>query len=399
MNRVNRAPRGFTLIELMVALLVSSLLVGMILAIFSRMSLAYRGQQQIAGVQQVLSAARAAIEADAKQAGFAMPQGFRIAAAPDTVQWPVQIRDGGSGTESAGARPDQVAFFYGDPSAQAMVTVAVPAATWSAAPAVTVDSTVGFAASDLVVLTSVSTTTQGFAPATDANIATYTACVMQIEAVQNAQSLQFLTTGLWGRTDSRQCVAPAAGTIIYKFVARGYRIDRTGNADRSAAGALQQSPTGGVFALDADNAWADIALGFTDIQTALQIFDRGVTISGTSYGLQDDDLDTNALRDWYSATLQETFTRGVAPALVPVSLVDAAPLQMSISLVARTDRDIEGIATAQTPVLQGAIVNHNTLGNHDFETLPVVGNPALEGSRIYRYTTFKVDFRNMGIGK
>jgi prepilin-type N-terminal cleavage/methylation domain-containing protein len=80
-----RTQRGFTLIELMVALVVSSLLVGLILAIFSRMSLAYRGQQQIAGLQQVLAAARATIEADAKQAGFAMPQGFRFAGDTDTA--------------------------------------------------------------------------------------------------------------------------------------------------------------------------------------------------------------------------------------------------------------------------------------------------------------------------
>ena len=88
---MTRGPRGFTLIELMVALLVSSLLVGMILAIFSRMSLAYRGQQQIAGVQQVLAAARATIELDAKQAGLGIPQGFKTAMTGATMQSPVKI--------------------------------------------------------------------------------------------------------------------------------------------------------------------------------------------------------------------------------------------------------------------------------------------------------------------
>ena len=46
----------------MVALIVSSLLVGMILSIFLRMSLAYRGQQQVANVQSVLAGARQMIE-------------------------------------------------------------------------------------------------------------------------------------------------------------------------------------------------------------------------------------------------------------------------------------------------------------------------------------------------
>jgi prepilin-type N-terminal cleavage/methylation domain-containing protein len=398
---MNRGPRGFTLIELMIALLVSSLLVGMILAIFSRMSLAYRGQQQIAGVQQVLSAARAAIEADAKQAGFAMPQGFRIAAAP-TVQWPVQIRDG-----AAGAGPDQVAFFYGDPSAQAMVTAAVPAAAWAASPTVTVDTTTGFAAGDLVTLTTVDTTTLGIVPATDANLARYTACVMQIApgGVVNTTTLQFATSGLWGLSDSSQCTAPSVGTILYKFVARGYRIDRT-NADRLAVGALQRSPTGGVFADEASNGWEDIAFGFTDIQTALQVFDRGVVMNTVDLGAQDSDLDVDPLRDWYSGALQATFTRGIPPppaTPIPVSLADAAPLQISISLVARTDRDVEGIATAQTPPLFDTAnvsnLDNNTIGNHAPENLPVAGNAALGGSRIYRYITFKVDFRNMGVGK
>src|SRR5215475_3569971 len=110
-----RRQRGFTLIELMVALLVSSLLVGMILAIFTRMSLAYRSQQQIAGVQQILAAARAAIELDAKQAGLGMPQGFKTAMTGTALQLPVQV------TNSSTA-PDQVALFYADTSIQALVS-------------------------------------------------------------------------------------------------------------------------------------------------------------------------------------------------------------------------------------------------------------------------------------
>jgi len=170
-----RRERGFTLIELMVALVVSALLVGMILAIFSRMSLAYRGQQQIAGVQQVLAAARATIELDAKQAGFAMPQGFTIARTGlGTLQSPVQIFNSSTG-------PDQIAFFYAeyaDPTAPAVVT---SVAGWPGS--VEVDSTRGFADEDLVVLS-----TQDI-PSIDnpilrgppsAKIATYDACVLQI---------------------------------------------------------------------------------------------------------------------------------------------------------------------------------------------------------------------------
>jgi hypothetical protein len=73
---------------------------------------------------------------------------------------------------------------------------------------------------------------------------------------------------------------------------------------------------------------------------------------------------------------------------------------MSISLVARTDRPVEGIATAQTPTLTvAANPNNNTLGNRPSVALPAVGDPALQGSFIYRYTTFQVDFRNLGVGR
>ncbi|MBP6847554.1 MAG: prepilin-type N-terminal cleavage/methylation domain-containing protein, partial [Kofleriaceae bacterium] len=43
--------RGFTLIELMIALTISALLIGMILSIFTRMSTAYRTQQYVADLQ------------------------------------------------------------------------------------------------------------------------------------------------------------------------------------------------------------------------------------------------------------------------------------------------------------------------------------------------------------
>jgi hypothetical protein len=77
---------------------------------------------------------------------------------------------------------------------------------------------------------------------------------------------------------------------------------------------------------------------------------------------------------------------------------------MSISLVARTDRDVEGISTARTPELTEAGLNplpwatcctrdNNPLGDHPGVDL------ALQSPRIYRYITFQVDFRNLGVGR
>ncbi len=358
---MNRRQRGFTLIELMVALVVSSLLVGMILAIFSRMSIAYRGQQQIAGVQQVLSAARSAIELDAKQAGLAVPQGFKIAATGAAIHPAVTVLNSSN-------RADRIAFFYADTTTQAKVTdIATGPGTLG------VDSTVGFLGGDVVVLTKVTMT------AVDPNaaeIATYDSCVLQIVAgALPANSLTFTTAAPWGAPGFPQCTAPlAVGMMIYKFIARGYRID-SGLPVRAAQGALQLSPTGGLFN-SASDAWADIAYGFTDIQTALQVFDSASAV--------DSDGDGDVLRNWRADGTQD--------GLVITNLV--APIQMSISLVARTDRDVEGIATSATPSLVGP-----SLGDHPSVALPSAIDEALKGSRIYRYTTFQVDFRNLGVGR
>ena len=191
---MKRIERGFTLIELMVALVVSALLVGMILAIFSRMSLAYRGQQQIAGVQQVLAAARAMIELDAKQAGLQMPQGFKFAndsGSPPAARSPIRVVN-----DSSTTGPDQVSFYYADPTTQARVTAAVVGPPWPTPPAVTVDSSAGFAVGDRVVLSTLGASIPN--PAGGADLAVYDACVLEIASIPVANTITFSTVVRYG---------------------------------------------------------------------------------------------------------------------------------------------------------------------------------------------------------
>jgi hypothetical protein len=357
----------------MVALVVSSLLVGMILAIFSRMSLAYRGQQQIAGVQQVLAAARATIEVDAKQAGLEMPQGFKFASdagTPPPPRSPLRVFNSNTG-------PDQIMFFYGDPTTQARVTVAV--VDWSPTPIITVDSSAGFIAGERVVLSTITGSIAGLAGG--AAIATYDACVVAIQSIAGT-NITLSTAAPWGRGDTSHCTKATTQTMVYKFVARAYRID-TSTVARAGQGPLQLSPTGALLQNAGDN-WTDLALGFTDIQTAVRTYD--------TTDAADLDADGDATRDWYSGPDQDGKT-SVAPGTV-------ALIQMSISLVARTDRDIEGISTAATPELQDPLrVNNNSRGDRPSIALPSAIDDALKGSRIYRYTTFQVDLRNLGVGR
>ena len=75
------------------------------------------------------------------------------------------------------------------------------------------------------------------------------------------------------------------------------------------------------------------------------------------------------------------------------------PIQVTISLVARTERDVEGIATAATPALRATTTrDNNNIGDRSAVTLPST-NAALTGNRIYRYTTFQIDLRNVGLGR
>jgi prepilin-type N-terminal cleavage/methylation domain-containing protein len=370
--------RGFTLIELMVALLVSSLLVGMILAIFSRISLAYRGQQQIAGVQQVLAAARAAIELDAKQAGLGMPQGFKIPKTGTTPQPAVQVINSSTG-------PDQVALFYIDPSAQALVnsdSAALKAGKVTVADVIT--KTSPFAVGDVVVLTTSSTAANPL-PGTNPDIATYDACVLRVADVTvNAapafSEYAFDTVSPWGSTNEGHCGSPNPTvvpnrTMMYRFVAHAYRID---GVDPNV-GMLERSLTGN---LTDKEVWDNLAYGFSDLQTAVRIYDPAAT---------DLDGDKDDHYNWYSS-----INLGPAPLAG-----GATVLGMSISLVAHTDRNVEGIATGATPNLIGSTkVDHNSIGDHASIALPAAPpDDALNpGQRIYRYSTFQVDFRNLGVG-
>jgi prepilin-type N-terminal cleavage/methylation domain-containing protein len=402
----HRRQRGFTLIELMVALVVSSLLVGMILAIFSRMSLAYRGQQQIAGVQQVLAAARATIELDAKQAGLAMPQGFTMARGkPRALYSPVQITNSNTG-------PDQIAFFYADPTTQGAV---INVSSWPGTLTLQLgsDSVAGFSPGDLVVMSTVIGTTPNLVippplPSSPprADLVTYSACILQISpggvvaGPPNTVTLTFVDNPPWGTPGFAHCATSvpegddkpprlatptAAGTMIYKLVAHAYRIDP--DPARAAIGPLQGALVTGGLPGTTESDWTDLAYGFTDIQTALQVYDD-------SDSTDTPDPDSDGYREWYSGGTQDTMTGLTRPTSASFGL-----LQISISLVARTDRDVEGVATAATPQLvDPAIPDNNTIGDHPSVALPWAADPTLPG-RIYRSTTFQVDFRNLGAGR
>lgn len=375
MKQLRRAAqRGFTIIELMISLLIASLLVILILSVFSRLSFAYREQQHLGTLQKTLAAARQVMENDARQAGYAIAQGFRISSDGSGVS---AVKHSPIVVVSSSTGPDEVGFYYGDASAQAVVTSS------GTVTSLTVDDGSDFAANDLVVLSTadMATATNPVAPTTDAKLTTFDACVVQISAV-SGNTITFFESGNWGRSTNNHCInAVANTTMMYKFVAKYWRIDPARESD----GVLQLANNGNLVTSE---TWNDEAYGFTDLQVATYFYDGDTTDTA--------DPDADAARDWISDDGQDTLT---APILIASSF--RAPLLMSISLVARTQREVEGIFTAATPDLVGTPggTTNNTVGDHASVTLPSATDLRLMGKKIYRFITFQADFRNLGVGR
>jgi prepilin-type N-terminal cleavage/methylation domain-containing protein len=394
---------GFTLVELMVALVVSTVLVGLVLSIYTRMSLAYRSQQQISELQQILQAAQVMVLQDVRQAGYQIPKGFRRPGAPSIVQPAVQI------VNSATA-PDEIRVFYADASAQARVTIK-PAPVTSII-SHTVDDASLFQVGDVVLLVLPTTgpnprgspqMVQGVLKYYDsdgavlANVATTEACVLQIASIAGT-TITYSQAAPWGMALNSHCEAANAnvtdGTLpmLYRFRGRAYRIDPA----RKSLSVLQMSPTGGLLA----NDWQDLGIGFTDFQVASRWFDLGAVPLGPQT-VDTADIDTDPTREWYSGTYQQTLSTpytGVADPPTTVALIE-----VTISFAVRTSRPVEGVATGATPAfIDAARVNNGQVG--DRPSVPLSGVPDASraeenrGNHIYRYTTARIDVRNVGVG-
>lgn len=377
-QRGQRGQRGFTLIELMIALAISSILVMMVLSVFSRMSSAYRRQQQVAALQVILSAGQNMMAQDARQAGFQVANGFRLASAPGVVQMPVRILN-------SSTAPDEIRFFSADATVQAKVaTMTAPLTSVTLATGVTNPFVVG----ELAVIVNTNTGNTNVTTASGSNgrvVPLFYACVVRVTSAGATNTVSIDTANPWGNSGNTQCDevrtahgggGPSAGqTMMYRFRARAYRIDPT----RTDLGVLQLSPSGALVA----NDWQDLGVGFTDLQVAGRFF-RDISVV-------DPDADGRAQYNWYSGAAMQNATDAVTAAATNLSGAWRLT-RLSISLLARTDRTVDGVATAATPsFIQGSLTDYNQLGDR----ASVVLNPA---DRVYRYTTNRIDMRNTGAG-
>ncbi len=419
----HRRQRGVTLIELMIALLVGSILIGFVLSIFTRLSNAYRTQNAVSEVQQGLRGAKELLVNDFRAAGYKMPNGFAISdslffsgafeladqfgtpppnlgtalrhpnpATPANYVPPIVVHNNVNGDGS-----DIVHIFYANATASATVVEDSP--SYSELLAFGADAAkfqavfFGDVTPSLVVV--VDGPRLEVVHPTQPPVANYDVCLVRITSrtIQfdpttgepqmrfnfNAFGFPFNTgtnnhcdfDGPGGRTGFSK------GAKMYNFVGRAYRIDNSLGREESAI--LQVSPTGRLL-----NDWDDLGVGFTDLQ-----FSRRVTETPTGISDGDMDLDGDIAADWYSGN--------VAPP------VDAIVTEIGFSLATRTFRQLDMIGSRTTPRL--TVVgneNHNQFGDSASITLEGVPDasrpPRHRGDNVYRWTAVRVDTRNVGIG-
>ena len=395
-----RGQRGFTLIELMVALVVSSLLIGMILSIFTRMSMAYRAQQNIAELQQTLAAAQDILQRDVRQAGAELPDGFRWAGggATTTIQ-PLQIIN-----NADGFGPDSIRLYYADASAQARVPgpLVNSADALVAFTSITVDDRDNFVPGDIAVLVTSEKDAVNKLPGPGfGDWWHHRACVVRITAI-NGNQLSLDTQPPWGMANNDQCddtraLLGSPSGMLYRFAARAYRIDP---ARRSLA-VLQMSPTGALVPDD----WQDLGVGFTDLQVATRWNDYWADQAGDTSKTTDTlDVDSDPLNEWYSGEQQETLSQPIALTSAAALYHRPLPAEARVSLVVRTLKKIDAIPTSATPLLTDpARIDNNDLGDRQPVTLAGVGDasrPAeLRGDAVFRHATVGADLRNLAVGQ
>jgi prepilin-type N-terminal cleavage/methylation domain-containing protein len=405
-----RGQRGLTLVELMVAVLVASVLIGFVFDIQGRMSTAFRSQTNIGSLQQGIRAATELIARDVRLAGFMAPNGIRVSSAFGTAApgpTPGLLQDDGLGNLSVPAlfiannpaargptemQPDRIHTFYADPDPMlqaAVVTILGPTD-------VIVTDASTFQPGDLVLFSRRDPAPRPHPLGPDLPLLTnYFTCLVRLTSVGfnqltfDASADPFNTAGNEHCFNAAGPVEPAlfAGaaeeTIAIRMVARAYQID-TSSEPRLRVAALERSETGGLR----DDDWQEIGIGFVDLQISQRYAEEVA---------DPDDLDNDGdfRADWY--------TSDVPP--VP----NFHRTQISIGLVARTPRTVEGVSSRTVPVLTCAdfTILGCTAANNPFgdagpgkNMLLPEYNPENDPARsehVYRQSTTFVDIRNLEV--
>lgn len=366
---------GFTLIELMIAMVAASLLLGMAFSVYTRLSVSYRAQSDVSALQSSLSAASSQITGPIRAVGHKIPDGFAVNGVGTVPALVVQNDTDASDTTFS---TDEIRVYYADASASARV-LSSPAPTGSA---VTVDDRDTFEVEELVLITNPRppvVMTAGQAP-----VVGYDACLVQITGIAGTSPAVFEFAPIlpFNSANNAHCTSAldmsrSISPMIYRFGARGIRIDP--DVSKRQTGVLQTSASGGLIAGD----WQLMGVGFTNLQVAVRYAEGSDAV--------DADGDGDPTRDWYSGTQMPS--------------VSAVPLSINVSLEIRTFKELDIVPSSATPsfVEEGSDPDHNALGDWDSQPLFGVSDGArptqYRGDHIYRSQTVRIDLRNLGVGQ
>lgn len=448
-----RASRGFTLVELMVAMVIASILIGLIFAVYTRMSIAYQTQNRITEVMQNLRSAQERLVRELRVAGDQLPQpdyqpaagtpprffpalgasetmiaagvnynGISIAGGidpfghgPGTPIQPIYITNGG------GTEPDQIRFFYADRAIAAKVEES-PTFTLADPMVISLvdhDTTDGispvdqFNDGDYVVLVNstqeeISMDVTGDGLLNTFETPGYEACLLRITSRDNTPGVNTVTfsssssphnaNNSLGATNIHHCKDVRAQHVL--DIARPAAARADTMLYRLVGRAYRIDPArrnAGVLQVSESgelnpNDWQDLGVGFTNLQVASQWYEN----ADGPLGPRDADGDGDPSYDWYSGDNQDFLD--LATSLPARRRNNAVMVRISLSLETRTLSSLEGVPTTQIPGYIGSgPINNNNRGDSPAIVLPSA-DPRYSGDNIFRWTRSVIEFRNIGRG-
>lgn len=417
--------RGFTLLEIMIAVSIASVVMLFIFNIQFRMQDSYGVQSKVSDLQFTLQSVQSMIDREAKQAGYLFPNGFRTDFNGDldgdgTLDFPFGLRTGGE--LNAGVQvfdggtnaPDQVRFFTANSDmTQRIGTITCTSADTTFTTVMDDGSATTnsiFPANSLVLVTN-----SKFDPDDDPGtlpLSVTEACMGRVVVVSTT-SFRFIADAT--PACSFVCANHAdagtnAVTRAYQFRAAGYRVMPV-NIGGATEGVLQRSPTGGM-----GNDWQDIALGFIDYQVRVSYVRTnnypvaGYTPPAPAYQpvgfatvvtpLIDIDVDSGIAGgtpcDINQVGCNNTNWRAGAAF---EDLVTTSPAQAGGNDIQLTDVSFFLFAQSLSRVGGITATELAAAGNR-----PVMSTAYLSGSwmptksRAIRFLSWKSDLRNMGVG-
>ena len=455
-----RNARGFTLVELMVAMVIASILIALIFAVYTRMSVAYQAQNRITEIMQNLRAGQERIIRELRMVGDQLPQpDYRPTADDDrrffdntyatgkslTMQRASDVNFNGisiAGTEDpfghgagapiqpiyitngGGTQPDQVRFFYADRGVAAKIVetptfVVTDPMVLTLVDHNTIDTVSPvdqFEDGDFVVLVNstqeeISMDVTGDSVPDVFETTAYEACLLRISTRDNTPTVNTITFASGTSLHNASNTLATGGAAIHhcEDVLRQHNADM-GRPAAARADTMLYRLVGRAYRIDP----ARREVGVLQVSESGELVpndwqDLGIGFTNLQFATQwfengdpnnqDGDLLGDLNFEWYSGENQEFLDTSV-----PIGQQrpqTAVMVRINMSLETRSFSQVDGVPTSSIPGYIGPDPDNNLRGDSPTislsPTLPA--DARYSAPNIYRWITTSIDFRNMGRGR